>query len=340
MKALIIALIGISLIASIGCKRAHRADTSKQPLTRCMDELQNIPEVSRFLKARLKSSDKHEATALEGMEVALTINGMILSSGEPEEGIDSWCAAENSLENFDRLLDALKQNEMPPTVSFLSTTSFDPIVAEKWLASDNLIGVMTGQKLKARKKRVEIIIDYVSQNDKALAPYWRLQRQKQKYFRPTRLKTSRDPQMREKLTTFLKSKGYVEVPATIDARDSRFSQLYCASLERGEAPCANLVKEHFKSFLLDTSIRARRAARKLMGRDVKHILMVGANQFTANSLAEILAWYRSMGVRFIPLERALSDAFYSMADEKGNYYGKVVIGKVKRGQHQAADTDN
>ncbi|HWP42784.1 MAG TPA: hypothetical protein VNO14_06090 [Blastocatellia bacterium] len=304
-----------------------------------MQDLQSIPEMSRLLKSRVKGSDKQEGAGLEGMEVALTINGMILSSGEPEKGIDNWCAAENSLENFDRLLSALKQNEMPPTVSFVSAPSLDPVIAERWVRSGNLIGSLAKKKFKGLKKDIQVIIDHIMQNDAPLAPYWRMQRSNQRYIRFPKLKTARDPQMREDLESFLKSRRYVEAPATIDARDSRFSQIYCASLERNEAPCASLVKQHFKSFLLDTSIRARKAARKLAGREIKHILMIRANQFSIDILAELLAWYRGLGVRFITLEEALSDPFYSLRDEKGRYYGKLVINKVRRAQTLAADSD-
>jgi hypothetical protein len=339
MRTTLILAVTIALLGSAGCKEKSRAATGKAPLAQCARELYEIPEVFALKNTRDKDPDQSQQRKLEGMEVALTINGMIKSQGDPAEGIDNWCASQNSLSNLESLLAALRNNAIPTTVAFVASEDFDPTVAERWFGSGNLLEVTTGRKLKSGKGKLQAVTQDIDNTERLLSAYWKKSASSRKYFRLRSLKSSRDPKAGEEFKSFLKQRGYVEVPATIEARDLMFTQLYCASRARGDESCASLVKDYFKSLLLDTTSRARNVARKLAGREVKHILMVGANQFTCDTLSDILAWYRSLGVKFISLDEALADPFYSLINEKGNSYGRMVVGKVKRAQRNAAAKD-
>jgi peptidoglycan/xylan/chitin deacetylase (PgdA/CDA1 family) len=264
--------------------------------------------------------------------VALTINGMIRSQTNFDEDIDNSCESENSRENFDKLLNTLKQNNMPATVDFLVGRVIDRGLLEVWLQSGNLAGNMTYSRVKARKRTAQDFLDDVARNDEVLLELWKKFPPKQKYFRYPRLKLSKDEESREEIKTFLKQKGYLDAPATIDARDRKFSELYCAAQARGDQDCVNLMKAKFKSLLLDTTLRARAAAKSRAGYDVKHILMIGANQFTCDNLGELLAYYRSLGAHFISLDEALKDPIYSIVDEKGKPAARTIMREVKRRQ--------
>jgi peptidoglycan/xylan/chitin deacetylase (PgdA/CDA1 family) len=301
-------------------------------MSRCQENLRAIPELGSRLKPRPGTGEPEEARSLEGLEVALTINGMIRSRTNRDDEIDNWCESENSRENFEKLLAALKQNNMPPTVDFVVGRLVDQELLERWLQSGNLVGNMTFSRVKARKRTPQQFTDDVSRNDELLAPLWSKYQRKQKYFRYPRLKLSKDEQNRELIRAFLKEKSYIEVHATIDARDSRFSQVYCAAQARGDEGCVNLIKAQFKSLLLDTAVRARAAARRRGGHDAKHILIMGANQFTCDNLGDVLGYLKSLGARFISLDEALRDPFYSIVDEKGKPAARAVISEVKRAQ--------
>jgi hypothetical protein len=338
MKAAAIALLLSLLLVCGGCRSYIRAETEKPPLSRCLQEISEIPVFDFSKKARKAESADVTDRPLEGMQIALTINGLIRSHGEPEKGIDNWCAEENKLENLDRLIEALRQNGAPPTVAFLIGRAFDPVAAEKWLQSGNLIGNMTYSGKKARKKNGKALVEDIDRNDKTVSPLWSKYRPKQKYFRLPQLKNSRDPNAREMIEGYLKQNGYIDVPASIEVRDYKFAQVYCASMARGEQLCLNLVKEYFKRYLLDTTLRTRAVAQRLAGRDIKYILMIGASQLTSELLGEILAWYRWLGAEFIPLDEAIKDPFYREVNKRGNNVGRQVISKVRRAQRPAVAT--
>ena len=317
-------------LSMAGCKTSGKAAEQKPAMAQCMDELNDFPVMAAVLKSRNK---EHETTGrpLEGMEIALTINGMVRSQGEPENGEDNWCETENNPENFDKLVNALKQNQMPPVVAFVSGNHLDHALAVKWTGSGNILGNMTYSRKKARKKDAENFIGDIARNAEVIEEFGQI-KGRHNYFRFPFLKPNRVPQTRDQVRAYLKKHNYLEVSATIDAQDNRFSQLSCAAAARGDQICINLIKQHFKTLLLDKTVKARRAAKKMADRDVKHILMIGATQFTCDNLAEILAWYHSLGVRFITLEEALRDPFHTTLDEKGRLAGRVIIGKVKRQQ--------
>jgi peptidoglycan/xylan/chitin deacetylase (PgdA/CDA1 family) len=337
----VIWLLVPAVACSGGCARLKRAGGDNS-LARCVGELNAIPEMAALLKSR--SRDNGEARGqsderpFEGMQVALVMSGMIRGHADPDEDLDDWCYTENSPENFDKLVAAIKQNGLPPTVDFISARGMDAALVEQWLRSGNLIGTTSYSRMKARNKSADAraFIDDVARNEALLAPLWEKYPHRARYFRYPRQKTSRDAQKREQIAAYLKERGYTEVIATIDARDSSFAETYCAALAKGEQPCASLVKEHFKTLLLDTTVKAREAGRRAAGYDIKHVLIVGANQLTCDYLSEVLAWYKRLGARFISLADALADPFYSKVDQKGRPVARSITRETTRMQLEAA----
>jgi peptidoglycan/xylan/chitin deacetylase (PgdA/CDA1 family) len=315
-----------------GCRELKSADAEKSPVDKCLGGLHKLPEVAALAKARNRSNGEGSEHGLAGMQIALTINGMIRGQSDPEEEIDSWCVSENTRENFHKILEALKRNDMPPTVDFVTGRRIDEALLVDWLKSGNLLGNMTFHRVKARKRTAQEFIKDIQLNDQALSKLWAKFPPKQKYFRYPRLKLSRESANRESIWAYLKQAGYVEVPATIDARDRKFNEVYCGAQSRGDDACVNLIRAQFKSLLLSTFLNARSSAKSRAGYDVKHILMIGANQFTCDSLGEILSYFKSLGVLFIPLEDALKDPLYSIVDDKGKAAGRGIIRDTRKAQ--------
>ena len=280
-------------------------------MLKCQQELERIPEVAPWLKARGKHAEQLEAQPLKDLELALTINRMVRNTIDPEADEDDWCYTENTIENFDKLVDALKQNQMPPTVDFIVGHSLDADIQEAWLRSGNSLGNMTYSRVKPKNSTAKEFIESIDRNEQLLAPLLSKYPSKQKYFRFPGLTLDSDQAKLTQIAAYLKQKGYSVVPATIDAADDFFSQVYCAALARGDHACAALVKSTFRSLLLDKTLAARDVARNLAGAEVKHILMIKANQLTCDMLGELLTWYKALGVRFVSVDEALSDPFYA-----------------------------
>jgi len=53
----------------------------------------------------------------------------------------------------------------------------------------------------------------------------------------------------------------------------------------------------------------------MFGRPIAHILLVHANEVTADNLTRLIEMYRSRGYMFITVEEALRDAAYAKPDK-------------------------
>jgi peptidoglycan/xylan/chitin deacetylase (PgdA/CDA1 family) len=335
MKYLSIAIISILLFVLAGCSSSRKVTADRSSMSKCKEELNTIPEVAASLRNHGKQSDEVNSRPLEGMKIALTLNRMVRSKVEPEANADDACFTENTRENFDKLIKALKENNMPPTVDFIVGQTLDQDLQEEWLRNGNLIGNMTFNRWKPKKGTAQEFIDSISRNEQALAPLWAKFPQKRKYFRYPGLRLDSDEQKVSQIRAYLKQKGFAEVPATIDAKDGLFSQTYCAAIARGDKDCANFVKATFKSLLLDKSVKARAAAKKIAGHEISHVLMLRPNQMTCDMLSEILSWYKALGAQFVTLDEALDDSFYS--SEAVMYSANAIIEETMREQIAAEE---
>ncbi|MEW6127379.1 MAG: polysaccharide deacetylase family protein [Acidobacteriota bacterium] len=327
----IVLAIVITIAASITLyMRLKKTTPPLSPMAVCLDEMAHIPEIGGLMKSQARE-EAVDSQPLQGVELALTFNGMIRSKSL-EDDIDYWCADEDRVENLDHLIRALNENQIPPTVDFVVGQSLDGSMVEHWLQSGNLIGNMTYSRLKAKNRDPQEFIADVNLNDQTLQPFLDKHPSGQKYFRYPRLKVSRDQQARGQIQEYLKSKGYIEAMATIDMPDNQFSNIYCAAKARGDETCARLVKENYKMLLLDKTLKTRKAARQRTGYEVKLIVTFAMSQLTCDFMGEILNWYKSLGVKFITLDEALRDPLYSTLDEKGRPIARAILRETRRMQ--------
>jgi len=321
----------------VACSKKQQVDPSSQNLARCMEEIKKIPVMAGVLKRGEQDESEAKARPLEGIRIALTISGMVRSEGEPERGVDSWCEFENSQENFDKIIAALKKNNMPPTVAFIVGQNADPKLLKQWMASGNLLGNLTYSHAKIRRKAPEIFINDIDRCDNLLDPFLAEHRQTRKYFRYPRLKISRRDEIRAAIESYLQKENYISVAGSLELPTDIFSDIYCAALARQDRVCANLISDHFKKLVLDTTLKSRLITRKRFGGDIRHILIVRSNQFLCDNLDEILTWYKGLGAEFIPLDEALTEPLYSQFDEKGRSAARQVIRNVRNRQIQARE---
>ena len=118
------------LVCSSACQSLKKQDPPKPPLSKCKEDLAALRDARPALKPR-KQDDQSEFDTMEGLQLALTIEGMITSQADPSADPDDWCYTENNRENFDKLVLALKQRAMPPTVAFALGSNVDQTLAHE-----------------------------------------------------------------------------------------------------------------------------------------------------------------------------------------------------------------
>jgi peptidoglycan/xylan/chitin deacetylase (PgdA/CDA1 family) len=306
------ALASLFLLFSSACSN-KRAEAQKPPLSKCKDELSAIRDARIALQSR-KQDEQAPVESIEGLELALTFDGMIASSVDPSADLDDWCYSQNTRENFDKLVAVLKDRGVPPSVAFVTGSRTDTVLAKEWVKNGQLLGNTTFHRRKLVKASVEEFTNDIAENDKLISGLMGHSPPPVRYFRYPDGRSNRDAEKRAAVSGWLKKNGYHEAPATIDARDHRFSQVYCAALARNDQSCANYVKAVFISVLMDRTARSRKVVDGMAGHSARQVLALGANQLICDALGEILDAYRAKGVRFVPLDAALQDPLYSGGD--------------------------
>lgn len=137
---------------------------------------------------------------------------------------------------------------------------------------------------------------------------------KLRYFRHPFLQVGLELEKRRAFETFLKRRGYVIAPVTIDNDDYVFAAVYADALRAGDHDRAAKVAEEYLAYMAGVFESIEGVSNRLFGRELKQVLLLHANALNADhfgSLAEIL---KARGYRFVTLSEALTDRAYASPD--------------------------
>jgi peptidoglycan/xylan/chitin deacetylase (PgdA/CDA1 family) len=164
-----------------------------------------------------------------------------------------------------------------------------------------------------------------------------------RFFRHPYLDTGRDLETRRQAEAFLAARGYTIAPVTVDAWDWMFGGLYEDAKKRGDAASE---QDLVRSYLAHSDAVfgwAEQLSRDLVGYEIKHIVLLHANQLEGDHLKDLIDLIRKRGYRFISLQDAVADPAYSLPDtyvgEEGTdwlSHWAITRGKVPRGSPEVA----
>ena len=140
------------------------------------------------------------------------------------------------------------------------------------------------------------------------------QRGKQlRYFRHPFLHTG-SLEARKELESFLAARGYTVAPVTIENSDFIFSRVYNEAKTKGDAAAMQQTAEAYLRFTEAQLDFWEGVAQTVVGRPLRHVLLLHDNEINADHLGALLALLKRRGYRFIPLEEALRDEAYRLPD--------------------------
>ncbi len=143
-----------------------------------------------------------------------------------------------------------------------------------------------------------------------------------KYFRHPYLDTGTSEAKRKNLENYLKHKGYIIAPVTIDTDDWKFDQ------ELRERPNDKL--KIITKYLEHTKLKFafyKQASEKIFNRNIKHVWLLHCNQINAYAMKDLLQIASDFGYKFISLDDAMKDLAYQEAD---NYYAPFGVSWLYR----------
>ena len=135
-----------------------------------------------------------------------------------------------------------------------------------------------------------------------------------RYFRHPFLRAGKEAGIKADLEKFLLEHQYVIAPVTIDNDEWIFGGAYDVAATSGDAATMQRIGRDYLHYMEQSFVFSEHLARQVVGRDIRHVLLVHANAMNAEYLDDLIVKVRERGYDFISLPEALADDAYRRDD--------------------------
>ncbi|MTI33345.1 polysaccharide deacetylase family protein [Xanthovirga aplysinae] len=147
------------------------------------------------------------------------------------------------------------------------------------------------------------------------------------YFRFPYLSTGPDSTSKANFELFLKRKGYINAPVTIESSDYIFNKLYTSAKKENDTEKMKRVAHAYLQFTSEQFDFFEAATDEIIGRPIKHIFLCHDNELNVDYFEELVEIIEQKNYRIISLEEALKDPVYKQED---TFVGKWGISWIHR----------
>jgi hypothetical protein len=98
---------------------------------------------------------------------------------------------------------------------------------------------------------------------------------------------------------------------TVDTQDYMFADVYADAKHRGDAALQGRVVDAYRAYAQENFSFHERLAVEVLGREVRHVVLLHVNHLNADLIDELLAMLKKRNYSFISLEEALLDPAYA-----------------------------
>lgn len=141
---------------------------------------------------------------------------------------------------------------------------------------------------------------------------------KPRYFRHPFLQMARTAEDEKAFEDFAAARGYKMAPVTVDVLDWMINAAHAKARASNDEAMVKRVGEEYVKFAAQRFDYSDQVAQELFGRPIKHIVLMHANELTAENLDAMAVLLKGKGYKFISVEEALQDPVYQMPEK---YFG-------------------
>ena len=142
-----------------------------------------------------------------------------------------------------------------------------------------------------------------------------------RYFRHPFLQVGLSLDKRHAFEAWLKARGYIVAPVTVDNDDYIFAAVYAFALKTGDAGLASRTAGAYLKYMDSVFDFQEGLSQSLFGRPIRGVLLLHANELNADHVGTLFDRLRQRGYHFVPLSKALEDPAYSSADRYVGRWG-------------------
>jgi len=157
----------------------------------------------------------------------------------------------------------------------------------------------------AQTTYADFAVDFLK-NEKIIAGY----HNRALFFRYPFLKEGDTAEKRDRFRTLLKERGYRIGHVTIDASDWYVSQRYFDKLSKEPKTAIGPYRDYLVAHLLDRASFYRQLGLDVLGREIRHTLLMHFNPLNALVLPEVMSAFESAGWQWIDASLAYEDAIF------------------------------
>jgi peptidoglycan/xylan/chitin deacetylase (PgdA/CDA1 family) len=243
---------------------------------------------------------------LDPLEMAITIDDLPAHGDTP--------AGVSRLEIARSVLGAFQASKLPPVYGFSNgyQLTFDPSsfdVFKEWRRSGNLLGNHTFSHVDLAHSTAEAYIADIAALDGLLA-YVAPVPPPLKVFRYPFLSEGDTLEKRNKVREYLAGKGYLIAQVTVDYLDWAWAGAYVRCTANKDEAMVRWLREHVVEAARRHARHSQKVAKLVLGRDIRHILVLHISAFNALTLPNVLSALQADGVKFIDLQTAMNDPIY------------------------------
>jgi peptidoglycan-N-acetylglucosamine deacetylase len=144
---------------------------------------------------------------------------------------------------------------------------------------------------------------------------------KLEYFRFPFNAVGKDSITKNEMELFLKEKGYISTPFTIESSDYMFNTLYQKAIDENNRDKADKIARDYISYTLTAFAYFDKLSNSLYHRSIAQIFLCHDNQLNADHFGELAIALRTKGYDFIDLKTALNDSVYKNTDYYNERHG-------------------
>ncbi len=233
----------------------------------------------------------------------------------------------SSRASIEQMVSALNQYQVPTPYAFVTgsyiynsgaDSATKQAILDYWLQQGFLLGNHGFNHIAIKRYNNQADAwKNIQMNEQALQQIDRYrQQQNDRVYRYTFLDEGFNTDIGNAFRQNLVTQGYKIAHVSINPADWVWAAKYQACHEQNNSEAMALLKNQFIDYTLEVIKSRQEASQMLLQREMKHILLLHANEFTGEVLEPLLATLSQSGVKFISLDEAMSDPLYQQYQQQ------------------------
>jgi peptidoglycan/xylan/chitin deacetylase (PgdA/CDA1 family) len=217
-----------------------------------------------------------------------------------------------------RMIDVLGRHAVPGVYGFVNGSQLagapqNGAILRAWGHAGLRFGNHTFSHLDLTRSSVGAYVADIERNERVLAEF--SSPDGRKYFRYPYLQEGDVRDKRDAVRQWLAGHGYTIAQVTVYFEDWAWNDAYARCVARDDWVAVGHLKRTFMDAALARLHWSRTVSERLLGRQIKHILLLHIGAFTSLMMEDLLRAYRAAGTVFISLEEAVEDPAYSSSPD-------------------------